>query len=107
MPHAPGDIKIVIVGEIISESWARSNRYTRARSSESAIFANSLSEGPDRDRISINQGCRMSAHNRVRFDECIAAGRELFRVPNIILVAVGDVLEAHICQSAKEIFDVT
>jgi hypothetical protein len=25
------------VGEIISESWARSNRYTRARSSESAI----------------------------------------------------------------------
>ena len=34
----PGDIKIVIVGEIISESWARSNRYTRARSSESAIM---------------------------------------------------------------------
>jgi hypothetical protein len=25
------------VGEIISESWARSNRYTRARSSESAV----------------------------------------------------------------------
>jgi len=25
-----------MVGEIISESWARSNRYTRARSSESA-----------------------------------------------------------------------
>jgi len=26
-----------MVGEIISESWARSNRYTRARSSESAV----------------------------------------------------------------------
>jgi len=26
-----------MVGEIISESWARSYRYTRARSSESAI----------------------------------------------------------------------
>src|SRR3982074_1244486 len=29
--HHPG-----MVGEIISESWARSSRYTRARSSESA-----------------------------------------------------------------------
>jgi hypothetical protein len=33
---APGRDQIGMVGEIISESWARSNRYTRARSSESA-----------------------------------------------------------------------
>src|SRR6201987_5890342 len=33
---APGRHQIGTVGEIISESWARSNRYTRARSSESA-----------------------------------------------------------------------
>src|SRR5580704_55139 len=33
---APGRHQIGMVGEIISESWARSNRYTRARSSESA-----------------------------------------------------------------------
>src|SRR5580704_4050872 len=32
----PGRHQIGMVGEIISESWARSNRYTRARSSESA-----------------------------------------------------------------------
>src|SRR6267378_1298141 len=32
----PGRHQIGRVGEIISESWARSNRYTRARSSESA-----------------------------------------------------------------------
>ncbi len=32
----PGDIKIGMLGEIISECWARSNRNTRARSSESA-----------------------------------------------------------------------
>ena len=32
----PGRHQIATVGEIISESWARSNRYTRARSSESA-----------------------------------------------------------------------
>ena len=32
----PGRHQIGTVGEIISESWARSNRYTRARSSESA-----------------------------------------------------------------------
>src|ERR1700730_13349850 len=34
---APGRDQIGMVGEIISESWARSNRYTRARSSESAF----------------------------------------------------------------------
>src|SRR6266851_9239808 len=34
----PGRHQIGMVGEIISESWARSNRYTRARSSESAIW---------------------------------------------------------------------
>ena len=34
---APGRHQIGMVGEIISESWARSNRYTRARSSKSAI----------------------------------------------------------------------
>src|SRR5579859_1250864 len=33
---APGRHQIATVGEIISGSWARSNRYTRARSSESA-----------------------------------------------------------------------
>src|SRR5882724_7900588 len=33
----PGRHQIGTVGEIISESWARSNRYTRARSSESAF----------------------------------------------------------------------
>src|SRR5580692_10139865 len=33
----PGRHQIGMVGEIISESWARSNRYTRARSSESAV----------------------------------------------------------------------
>jgi hypothetical protein len=33
---APGRNQIGMVGEIISESWARSNRYTRAKSSESA-----------------------------------------------------------------------
>jgi hypothetical protein len=32
----PGRHQIATVGEIISESWARSNRYTWARSSESA-----------------------------------------------------------------------
>src|SRR6516225_1367708 len=32
----PGRHQIGMVGEIISESWARSYRYTRARSSESA-----------------------------------------------------------------------
>ena len=32
----PGRHQIGTVGEIISESWARSNRYTRATSSESA-----------------------------------------------------------------------
>src|ERR1700730_19152343 len=36
---APGRDQIGMVGEIISESWARSNRYTRARSSESAVKA--------------------------------------------------------------------
>src|SRR5229473_1888683 len=36
----PGRHQIGMVGEIISESWARSNRYTRARSSESAIVMN-------------------------------------------------------------------
>src|SRR5713101_3521168 len=35
----PGRHQIGMVGEIISESWARSNRYTRARSSESALIA--------------------------------------------------------------------
>ncbi|WP_407114536.1 hypothetical protein [Bradyrhizobium sp. LMG 9283] len=35
----PGRHQIGMVGEIISESWARSNRYTRARSSESANWA--------------------------------------------------------------------
>jgi hypothetical protein len=35
----PGRHQIGTVGEIISESWARSNRYTRARSSESAETA--------------------------------------------------------------------
>ncbi len=34
-----GRHQIGLMGEIISESWARSNRYTRARSSESAINA--------------------------------------------------------------------
>ncbi len=33
----PGRHQIGTVGEIISESWARSNRHTRARSSESAV----------------------------------------------------------------------
>jgi len=39
-----------MVGEIISESWARSNRYTRARSSESAgcaEIATRLASRPD------------------------------------------------------------
>jgi len=35
-PSRPGRHHPGTVGEIISESWARSNRYTRATSSESA-----------------------------------------------------------------------
>ncbi|MCP1849394.1 hypothetical protein J2R80_003217 [Bradyrhizobium sp. USDA 4541] len=38
----PGRHQIGMVGEIISESWARSNRYTRARSSESAAHPRHL-----------------------------------------------------------------
>jgi IstB-like ATP binding protein len=48
----PGRHQFGTVGEIISESWARSNRYTRARSSESATFR----KRPDRPRWRILRG---------------------------------------------------
>src|ERR1700738_736603 len=47
----PGRHQIGTVGEIISESWARSNRYTRATSSESAFHC--LFVGKDLEMVDI------------------------------------------------------
>jgi hypothetical protein len=56
-----------MVGEIISETWARSNRYTRARSSESADLGARLKFPFD----TISPAGQ--AHVAERWDECHAA----------------------------------
>src|SRR5246127_2952901 len=80
----PGRHQIGMVGEIISESWARSNRYTRARSSESAVngpFLFQLKVTPDQYLAGIKHAIERGwivKHESGTFIRFTQAGADLF-----------------------------
>jgi hypothetical protein len=77
----PGRHQIGMVGEIISESWARSNRYTRARSSESAPRRAGAGRRPLLRRDSVCQivGQAEPISTFAKLLGCASSERQLFR----------------------------